>query len=144
MFGGNRDELREKFRSAWHKAREGLPLDPLDTVIAEVVAWHPEYHAALGAPAGEPLQREYLPEDGETNPFLHMGLHIGLREQVGTNRPAGIAAVHQALAHQCGDAHAAEHLMMDCLAQAMWQAQRDGVAPDEQTYLKTLQALLKR
>lgn len=118
-------------------------MDPLDSVIAEVVAWHPEYHRALQARAGEPLQREYMPEDGETNPFLHMGLHIGLREQVGTNRPAGIAAAHQALCHQCGDAHEAEHRMMDCLAQAMWQAQRDGQAPDEQAYLKTIQGLLK-
>ena len=75
------------------------------------------------------------------NPFLHMGLHLALREQLGTNRPAGIALVHQRLMQRGVEAHAAEHRMMGVLGETLWQAQRAGRAPDERQYLEALQRL---
>jgi predicted RNA polymerase sigma factor len=90
---------------------------------------------------GDTLVRDYTPEDGQTNPFLHMGLHLAIREQVSTNRPAGIAAVYRSLAAKLGDVHEAEHVMIEALGQALWQAQRSGLPPDETAYLESLRRL---
>jgi Domain of unknown function (DUF1841) len=141
MFFANsrRDELRRGYVQAWRRQREGLPLTPLDAQIAAVVAMHPEYHALLESPDAE--SADYSVEAGRMNPFLHMGLHLAVREQVGTRRPAGIEVVHQRLARTLGDVHQAEHRMIDVLAEALWEAQRAGRAPDEQRYLERLQGL---
>ena len=134
-----RDDLRRRYIEAWRRHRERLPLEPLDAQIADVIVLHPEYHAALEAP--DALSRDYSVEMGQINPFLHMGLHLGLREQLGTDRPAGIRQVHSLLAHRLGDPHAAEHLMVDVLAETLWEAQRSGRAPDEAAYLEKLRTL---
>jgi hypothetical protein len=91
--------------------------------------------------AEDALDRDYTPEGGQTNPFLHMGLHLAIREQVGTDRPAGIAAVHRVLATKFGDVHEAEHAMIERLGEALWQAQRSGLPPDEPRYLESLRQL---
>jgi hypothetical protein len=87
------------------------------------------------------LAADFSPEGGRQNPFLHMGLHLAIREQVSTDRPAGIALVHRNLAARLGDAHAAEHAMLEPLAEALWQAQRSGLPPDERAYLERLTRL---
>ena len=89
----------------------------------------------------DPLDRDYRPEDGQSNPFLHMGLHLGIREQVSTNRPTGIAAVYKAAAARTGDIHAAEHEMIECLAETLWEAQNANRPPDEAAYLERLRRL---
>ena len=132
-----RDRLRAMYVEAWRRHRARLPMEPLHAQIAEVIELHPEYHAVLES-GPEALAREYTPETGATNPFLHMGLHVAVREQVGTDRPAGIARVHAALARRLGDVHAAEHRMIVCLAEALWQAQSSGTPPDEAAYLAAL------
>ena len=138
IFGQDRGELRRMYAGAWRKHGEGLPLTPLETQIADVIAQHPEYHQAV---TSDDIDQDYTPEGGQTNPFLHMGLHLGLREQVATNRPAGIAAVYQGLVERQGDPHAAEHAMIDCLAETLWEAQRANRPPDEQDYLEKLRRL---
>jgi hypothetical protein len=138
IFGQDRNELRKMYADAWHKHGEKLPLSPLEAQIADVIAIHPEYH---GDVVGEDLDRDYTPDGGQTNPFLHMGLHLGVREQVATNRPAGIAAVHHALAARLGDVHAAEHQMIECLAETLWEAQSSNCPPDEAKYLERLRQL---
>ena len=70
-----------------------------------------------------------------------MGLHLALHEQVSTDRPRGIAAVHQRLAATPHGAHAAEHRMIEVLMTMLWEAQRSGHAPDESLYLERLQRL---
>ena len=137
IFGQDRNELRRMYREAWQKLLEEKALSPLEAQIAQVVEQHPEYHDAV---AGD-LERDFTVEAGETNPFLHMGLHLGIREQVATDRPAGVAAIFRQLAAQLGDAHAAEHRMIDCLAEALWEAQRNNQVPDEQAYLERLRRL---
>lgn len=138
IFGQDRGELRRMYRDAWQKRIDGVPASALETQIADVIALHPEYHDAVAA---EDLDQDFTPEGGKTNPFLHMGLHLGIREQVATNRPGGIAAVHQALATRLGDLHEAEHRMLDCLAEALWEAQSQKSAPDEKKYLERLRQL---
>jgi hypothetical protein len=141
MFFANsgRDELRRGYVDAWHRQREGLPLTPLQAQIASVVALHPEYHPLLESPDAQ--AGDYSVEAGRTNPFLHMGLHLALREQLGTRRPAGIEVVHRRLCRTLGDTHQAEHRMIEVLAETLWEAQRAGRAPDEQRYLERLQGL---
>ena len=126
------------YAEAWRKHREALPVEPVEDQIIRVVELHPEYAAVLEA-GDDALERDYTPEQGRTNPFLHMGLHLAIREQVATDRPAGIAEVHRTLVQRFGDLHAAEHAMIECLGEALWQAQRVRSArPDEPAYLEAL------
>jgi Domain of unknown function (DUF1841) len=138
--GQSREQLRRMYAEAWRKYNARLPLEPLEAQIAAVIAEHPEYAPLLesGAPA---LSADYTPEDGRENPFLHMGLHLAIREQLATDRPSGIGRFHQALCRRLGDAHAAEHVMLEALAETLWEAQRSGRIPDEQRYLERLRAL---
>jgi hypothetical protein len=140
MFASSgRDELRRRYAVAWQRRRDRLPLEPLDAQIADVIELHPEYQAMLEDP--EDSQQDFTVEAGRINPFLHLGLHLALREQVGTRRPAGIEAVHARLARSLGDVHAAEHRMIEVLAETLWEAQRAGTAPDELRYLERLKRL---
>jgi hypothetical protein len=135
----SRDALRRRYVNAWQRRRDGLPLEPLDAQIADVIELHPEYQPLLEQP--DALDSEFTVEQGRTNPFLHMGLHLGLREQLATRRPGGIDQLHARLAARLGDAHEAEHRMIEVLAETLWEAQRDGRAPDEQRYLERLRKL---
>jgi hypothetical protein len=137
--GNSRDELRQRYYAAWQRRLEGLPLEPLDAAIADVIELHPEYHALFRTP--DALHDGFTVEQGRTNPFLHMGLHLGLREQLATKRPAGIEAIHSRLARRRGSLHDAEHAMIEVLATVLWEAQRAGRAPDEQDYLARLNRL---
>lgn len=138
MFGSDRNQLRQMYKTAWDKFQQQQALSPLEAQIAAVVKEHPEYHGLI-----DQLEKDFLLENGDTNPFLHMGLHLGLREQLSTDRPAGIRQIHQQLLAQTADAHAAEHHMIDCLAEAMWLSQSHQQPPDEAAYLQCLQNLLK-
>ncbi|TVQ46689.1 MAG: DUF1841 family protein [Gammaproteobacteria bacterium] len=135
-----REQLRAMYFTAWDKARRGAPLEPLERQLAELIERHPEYHGLLARPEAS-LEREFTPEGGQSNPFLHLGLHMALLEQVTTDRPPGIRALWQQLCARHGDPHAAEHAMMEVLAETLWQAQRDQCAPDERAYLAALRRL---
>lgn len=135
----SRDALRATYKEAWRKHRERAPLQPLEAQIADVVAAHPEYQPLLESVDG--LEQEFVPEAGRENPFLHMGLHLALREQLSTDRPRGITAIQQRLTTSLGSAHAAEHRMIEVLATVLWEAQRRGQAADEALYLERLRHL---
>ncbi|MCC6206981.1 MAG: DUF1841 family protein [Gammaproteobacteria bacterium] len=135
MYGNDREQLRKVYLDSWRKHQDGLPLTPMEHRVAEVIAEHPEYHQQLDP---DRIDRDYPPESGAANPFLHMGMHIALREQIASARPAGIIELHRAILRGAASAHDAEHRMMDCLAEALWQAQRTGTAPDEAVYLDCL------
>ncbi len=141
MFGSDRTQIRRMFVAAWKKHRERTPLEPLENLIALVIQQHPEYHGHLESPEGI-LDRDFTPEGGRTNPFLHMGMHISLREQIGADRPRGVVELYRKLTKKTGDPHESEHLMMECLGQVLWEAQRSNRMPDEQAYLECLEACL--
>ena len=137
IFGQDRNELRQMYADAWQKRIDGKVLSPLEDQIARVIEQHPEYQSAV---TGD-LDKDFTVAGGQTNPFLHMGLHLGIREQVATDRPAGVTATFQALAERIGDAHDAEHRMIDCLAETLWESQRQNQPPDEAAYLERLRRL---
>jgi hypothetical protein len=129
-----RDQLRQSYADAWRKHLARSPLTPLEAMIADVIGVHPEYQAivsdAHAAAAFEPNA-----STGTENPFLHMGLHIAVREQVSIDRPPGVRELHRRLQARHGDLHRAEHALMEALGEALWQAQRAGTPPDEGHYL---------
>jgi hypothetical protein len=137
----DRSGLRRRYVDAWRKYRDGLPLEPLEHQLVAVIEQHPEYQRLLDADP-EAITRDWTPDSGQANPFLHLGLHLAVREQVATDRPPGIAAIHRELARQLADVHEAEHRMLEQLGAALWQAQRSGLPPDESAYLESLRTLL--
>jgi hypothetical protein len=138
----SRADLRRVYIEAWRKYRSGEPLEPLEAEIASLIALHPEYHAVLEASTAA-AEAEYFPEAGASNPFLHLGLHLAVREQVSTDRPAGVRAIHTELAARFGSPHEAEHRMLEVLGEVLWEAQRSGVAPDEEHYLERLRSVMR-
>jgi hypothetical protein len=135
----SRDEIRRVYQQVWQKMQQGSVLEPMESLIATVIELHPEYQSLLEGEEGLE-QLEFTPEQGETNPFLHMGMHIALREQANTDRPAGIATVYSKLVAMQGQ-HDAEHAMMECLGESLWRAQRDNQPPDEAAYLECLKKI---
>ena len=141
MFSNNRTELRRIFHDCWKLKQQGQALDALQQMIVSVIEQHPEYHNLLEN--SDNLERDYNPAQGEANPFLHMSMHIALVEQISTNRPDGIRECHQKLTTSLSSPHEAEHRMMDCLSEAILQAQRNNTMPDEAAYQACLQNLFE-
>ena len=139
MFSPDRAQLRAFYRSSFEAFQQGQPLEPLQAMVAQVVVEHPEYHREIGRDESE--HKDFHVEAGQTNPFLHMGMHVALREQVAADRPSGIAMAFRSLCLKAGDAHAAEHMMMECLGEAMWRAQANNAPPDEQAFLACVRRL---
>lgn len=138
MFSSERDELRKMYFTAWEKHLKKLPVEPLEAQIIAIILQHPEYHAFLENPDKHQAQ-DFI----EGNPFLHLGLHLALREQISTNRPFGIKDIYHDLMQKYADNLLVEHRMMECLERVLWEAQRSGVMPDEGGYLESLQKLAR-
>jgi len=143
MFGQDRNQLRQMYFDAWRKQQEGELMQPLEAMIAGVITMHPEYHARLEQ-SKDMLDKDFLPGTGEANPFMHMGMHIAIREQLATDRPAGIVLAHKKLLLRLQDPHETEHQIMECLGQSLWEAQRNNSAPDESQYLLCIQKLASK
>jgi hypothetical protein len=135
MFNPSRDEVREMFFRVWASYREGRPLAGIDAVALDVILAHPEYHAMLDDPERF-LDRDFV---DQSNPFLHMSLHLALEEQLSIDQPPGIRLRWQALLARTGERHAALHAALECLAETVWRAQRDAAPPDAAAYLSCLE-----
>lgn len=138
MFNPSRDQARQFLFETWQKYNAKSTLTGLEAMALEHILRHPEYHAILGNPERY-MEQEYPPEAGETNPFLHLMMHLSLSEQLSIDQPIGIKARFTALAHKLGDEHAAQHETLDCLAEMIWRAQRDRLPPDPTAYLDCMQ-----
>ena len=135
MYNPTREQARDFFHAAWAHYREGAALTELERVVVEIIAMHPEYHRLLEA-RDRGIDRDYTPDQGETNPFLHLGLHLSIAEQLATDRPQGIRAEFYRLAKRHGAQHDALHDLLECLGETMWQAQRTELPPDTNAYLE--------
>ncbi len=129
-------ELNKYFK-IFKKHLKKLPLEIVEAQVLDIILTHPEYHALLSNPETF-MNQEFALEE---NPFLHMSLHIALREQLQMDRPAGIKIIFQNLVTKFGEVHIAEHQMTTVIAQMMYESQQMGSAPDEQEYLKRLREL---
>jgi hypothetical protein len=130
----SREQLRKAYADAWAKHLAHSPLTPLEAMITDVIGAHPEYQAIVSDPEAALAFEPGTPEIAE-NPFLHMGLHLAVRDQVSVDRPPGVRELHRALQARHGDVHRAEHALMEALGETLWQAQRAGRPPDEGFYL---------
>lgn len=139
MFQPSRDQARRFFIEAWRKYREKQPLEPLEALAVEHILRHPEYHDLLQDEEGS-LGRDWLPELGETNPFLHLGLHLSISEQLSIDQPPGIVARYQNLLSRLCDEHTAQHAVMDCLVEMIWQSQRHHQPLDAVAYLACVES----
>jgi hypothetical protein len=138
MFNPTRDQSREFLFDLWAKHEAGAPLTALESIALSIVLEHPEYHPVL-ADRERYRDREWKPEGGETNPFLHLMMHVAIEEQVSIDQPPGIRDAVQAMAVKRGSMHDARHDVMECLAEMIWQAQRNGTGFDNAAYLECLQ-----
>ena len=138
MWSQDRARLRGVFYTAWKHFQAQAPLAGVETVIVETLLAHPEYQALF---AREEVTEH---EGGENNPFLHLGLHIALAEQIATDRPAGIVGEWRRIRDAAGDTHRAQHMMMTCLQDVLWAAQAGRRAPDEEAYIECLRALPRK
>lgn len=138
MFNPTRDEAREFLIGAWRKRREGALLEPLEDLAVQLIEKHPEYHAVLENPARF-QDRNYLPEHGETNPFLHLMMHLSIEEQISINQPPGVRSHFMRLTRHFASEHDAQHRMMECLSEMIWQAQRHNTTPDAAVYLNCME-----
>jgi hypothetical protein len=137
MFAPTRDQARQFLVDAWAKYRAGQPLSGLEQIAVDIIARHPEYHAILENPTRN-LDRDFAPERGQMNPFLHLSLHLAVAEQLSIDQPAGLKAEFERIRAARGDEHAALHAVVECLGETIWQAQRTGTGPDATRYLDCL------
>lgn len=138
MFNPTRDEARSFLFDTWRKRREGSLLSPLEDLTAQLIEKHPEFHDLL-ADAERYRDKDYTPEHGSTNPFLHLMMHLTIEEQISIGQPHGVRAHFQRLIQKFGSEHEAQHAMMECLGEMIWQAQRNKTAPDAAIYLACME-----
>lgn len=134
MFAPSQHDVRRFFCETHRKRREGLPLTPMETVAADWIGQHPEYHADFDDLEAA-LAAVYDVDAGRTNPFLHLSMHLSISEQVSIDQPHGIKQAYELLAAKRGSAHEAHHEVMECLGEMMWESQRSGLPPDGHKYI---------
>ncbi len=134
LFDPSRDQVRQFFCETWRKHREKLPLSPLESIALDWALQHPEYHGELES-AERAVAADYSIEAGQSNPFLHLSMHLAIAEQLQIDQPPGIRAAYDALVRRLDSPHEAAHRIMDCLGETIWRAQRNGTPPDGDAYL---------
>ena len=137
MFNPSRDDARNFLYDSWCKHLNGTVLTPLEDMVAQLIIKHPEYHELLNNP-DQFKDKDYTAENGEPNPFLHLMMHLTMQEQISIDQPPGIRAHLQRLTAHYQSEHDALHVLLECLGQVVWRAQRDRAAPDEEAYLECI------
>ena len=140
IFNPTREEVRRFFCDTWKKKLGNHILTPMETIAADWMAEHPQYHAVL-EDTENALEQDYTPERGEANPFLHISMHLSISEQISIDQPPGIRPIAEQLTKKLGSKHEAQHQMMECLGQVMWEAQRAGTQLNPEQYLEALKSL---
>lgn len=134
LYTQDRTEQRQFLANAWQKFLGKQALDPLEDQLTQVIEMHPEYHTFINN-----IESDYFPEQGEVNPFLHINLHLSLREQLSINQPMGIQDYYQKIVSKVKDPHEAEHKMMDCIAEMIFSSQKNNTPMNHQAYIRCLE-----
>jgi hypothetical protein len=138
MFNPSRDEARDFLFETWRKHRAGELLTPLEDLARQLIEKHPEFHAQFSDPERY-RDKDYIPEHGAANPFLHLMMHLSIEEQLSIGQPHGIRAQFSRLTQKFESEHEAQHAMMECLSEMIWQAQKHGTPPDAAVYLACME-----
>ncbi len=138
LFNPTLQEVRQFFYHAWHKSQRQQVLAPIERMAVHWMNLHPEYHAVLNGPIEALEAAQFPPEAGQTNPFLHLSMHLSISEQLSIDQPHGIRNAYERLCQKHDDEHSAAHQVMECLGQILWQAQRDQREPDSQLYIEMI------
>jgi hypothetical protein len=141
IFNPTREEVRRFFCDTWKKRSDNQVLTPMEIIAGDWMQEHPEYHDLLLDPE-KSLDQDYTPERGETNPFLHLSMHLSISEQISVDQPPGIRAIAEKLIQKLGSEHEVQHAIMECLGQVMWESQRDGGQLQPEKYLEALKKLV--
>ena len=136
MFFQDRKSQREFLAKSWQKYTSNIPLEPLEERLVSIIEIHPEYQDLITN-----IDSEYFPEQGEINPFLHINLHLALKDQLSLNEPNGVREVHQKLIYHFKDQHVVEHLMMECIAEMIYISQKNNTTMDQESYLNCITSL---
>ena len=142
MFNPTREQVRLFFINTWQKYHQQAPLSQAESLALQWMSRHPEYFSVFEGDANSALQRDYLPEEQESNPFLHLSMHVAVAEQVSIDQPPGVRAAFTELCHKHQDEHQAAHAVFECLAEQIYQQQRHGLAFDGERYLASIRSLL--
>ncbi len=143
MFAPSQLEVRRFFCTTYRRIQDGMPLSPMEAIAAEWIDQHPEYHADLADEEGA-LAAVYTVEDGRTNPFLHLSMHLTIAEQRAIDQPTGIRQAVELLAARRNSLHEAHHVAMEALGEMIWTSQRSGLPPDGHVYLDAVRSAATR
>lgn len=135
MFNPSQDDVRRFFCETWRKQKAREVLTPLEAIARDWLLQHPEYQDDMDN-LDLALAADYTVERGQSNPFLHLSMHLSIAEQISIDQPPGIRAAFLQLAQKCGSEHDAHHAVMECLGQMLWNAQRAGLPPDGAAYVE--------
>jgi hypothetical protein len=141
LFQPSREEVRRFFIEAWKKQQANELLTPLETLAVQWVREHPDYHGELNEVA---LERNYSIAQGQTNPFLHLAMHLSISEQTSIDQPPGVRQAVETLAQRLGSLHQAHHQAMECLGQMLWESQRRNTRPHTESYVECLRQAASR
>lgn len=140
MFNPTQHDVRRFFCETYRKSLAREILTPLESIAADWIIQHPEYRTEL-ADLNAALEADYSVDEGKTNPFLHLSMHLSIAEQISINQPVGIAEAYTKLTKRLQSVHEAHHVMMECLGAMIWESQRNNTPFDEATYIE---AVLKK
>jgi hypothetical protein len=138
MFTPTRDQARSFLFETWAKYSRAEALEGLEQTALRVLIMHPEYHTMLAQPQRH-IDQDFRPDSGRLNPFLHLSLHLAVAEQLAIDQPPGIRMRFTQLAQRLDDEHEALHVILDCLGETIWEAQRTGTPLDQNSYMDCLQ-----
>ena len=138
MFSPSQADVRRFFCSVYAKALAGNALEAIETIASQWMNEHPEY-AQDFADVDAALASMGEVQDGRTNPFLHLSMHLSISEQCSIDQPRGIRQAIELLTHKRDSLHQAHHEAMDCLGQMLWESQQAGRPPDGDAYIACVQ-----
>ena len=137
MFSSDRSAQRKFLAKSWEKFKANQLLEPLELQLAKIIEKHPEYQEIINN-----LDTEYFPEQGKINPFLHINLHLSLQDQLSLDQPKGIKEIYNSLVKKIKDTHRVEHIMMEQIAEMIFNSQKNNKPMDQEQYLRSLKELI--
>jgi Domain of unknown function (DUF1841) len=138
LFQPSQADVRRFFCAVYAKAQTNQPLQAIETIASLWIDEHPEHHAEL-ADVDAALLTMAREDEGKTNAFLHLSMHLTLSEQCSIDQPRGIRQAVELLTARLDSLHDAHHGAMECLGTMVWESQRSGRPPDGEAYIDCVQ-----